>query len=224
MTTEDVARWRFWHPDGIIPAHLAVMRMSVFSTRWVFLLALAALGLGGRAAHAQVAPLTYWIPGWPMGFGGNPAAGQDLNSYGNFPSFDGSDARGGFAYTHTNFSNGFFVASAGGSIGLGLSGFDQSGAFGNLSYQSTQFGYNFQNTPLKIFAGFDTLNYDPGIGGSFAPIALTSGTQPAYGVHAGVEYQPTSNLSLSLGVGYTRQQSGINSLSGTSPFALVGPR
>ena len=198
--------------------------MSISSTRLLLLLALAALCLGGRAAHAQAAPLSYWIPGWPMGFAGNATAGQGLNAYGNFPSFDGTDARGGFAYARTNFSNGFFVASAGGNIGLGLNGFDQSSAFGNLSYQSTQFGYNFQNTPLKIFAGFDTLNYDPGIGAAFAPSALTSGTQPAYGVHAGVEYHPTSNVSLSLGVGYTQQPGGINSLSGASPFALVGPR
>jgi opacity protein-like surface antigen len=200
------------------------MRMSIFSSRLVFPLVLAALCLGGRNAHAQAAPLSYWIPGWPMGFAGNATAGQGFNTYGNFPSFDGTDARGGFAYTSTNFSNGFFVASAGGSVGLGLNGFDQSSAFGNLSYQSTQFGYNFQNTPLKIFAGFDTLNYDPGIGAAFAPLALTSGTQPAYGVHAGVEYHPTSNVSLSLGVGYTQQPGGINSLSAASPFALVGPR
>ena len=165
-----------------------------------------------------------------MGFAGNAAAGQGLNGYGNFPSFDGSDTRGGFAYTRTNFSNGFFVANAGGSIGLGLNGFDQSSAFGNLSYQSTQFGYNFQNTPLKIFAGFDTLNYDPGIGAAFAPSALTSGTQPAYGVHAGVEFQPTSNVSLSLGFGYTQQSgrldSDINSsaLPGVSAFAVGAPR
>jgi opacity protein-like surface antigen len=202
------------------------MRMSISSTRLLLLLASAVLCLGGRSAHAQAAPLSYWIPGWPMGFAGNATTGQGLNAYGNFPSFDGSDARGGFAYTHTNFSNGFFVASAGGSIGLGLNGFDQSSAFGNLSYQSTQFGYNFQNTPLKIFAGFDTLNYDPGIGAAFAPLALTSGTQPAYGVHAGVEFQPTSNVSLSLGVGYTQQPGGINSLSlsGASPLAIGGPR
>jgi opacity protein-like surface antigen len=200
------------------------MRMSVSSTRLLLLLASAVLCLGGPSAHAQAAPLSYWIPGWPMGFGGSPVAGQDLNSYGNFPSFNGSDTRGGFAYTSTNFSNGFFVASAGGSVGLGLNGFDQSSAFGNLSYQSTQFGYNFQNTPLKIFAGFDTLNYDPGIGAAFAPLALTSGTQPAYGVHAGVEYHPTSNVSLSLGVGYTQQPGGINSLSAASPLAIGGPR
>jgi opacity protein-like surface antigen len=205
------------------------MRMSLFSSRLVLALALAALCPGARNAHAQAAPLTYWIPGWPMGFGGNQAAGQDLNTYGNFPSFDGSDARGGFAYTRTNFSNGFFVGSAGGSVGLGLSGINPVGAFGNigsLNYQGVQFGYNFQNAPLKVFAGVDTLNYDPGIGGALAPFNNLSSTSPAYGVHAGVEFQPTSNLSLSLGVGYTQQPGGINSLSlsGAPPLAIGGPR
>ena len=200
--------------------------MSIFSSRLVLPLMLAALCLGGQAAHAQAAPLTYWIPGWPAGFAGN-FGGQDLNTYGNFPSFDGSDARGGFAYTRTNFSNGFFVGSAGGSVGLGLNGINQGGAFantGSLNYQAVQFGYNFQNAPLKVFAGFDTLNYDPGIGVALAPFNNLSSTSPAYGVHAGVEFKPTSNVSLSLGVGYTQQPGGINSLSlgGGSPF--TGPR
>jgi opacity protein-like surface antigen len=208
-------------------AHLAVMRMSISSTRLLLPLVLAVLCLGARTAHAQAAPLSYWIPGWPMGFAGNATPGQSLNAYGNFPSFDGTDARGGFGYTRTNFSNGFFIGSAGGSVGLGLNGIDQVGAFGtvgSLNYQSVQFGYNFQNTPLKVFAGVDTLNYDPGIGGALAPFNNLSSTSPAYGVHAGVEFQPTSNVSLSLGVGYTQQPGGINSLSATSPFALVGPR
>jgi opacity protein-like surface antigen len=203
--------------------------MSVFSSRLGLALVLAALCLGGRTAHAQAAPVNYWIPGWPVGFGGNLTVGQGSNSYGNFPSFDGSDARGGFAYTRTNFSNGFFVGSAGGSVGLGLSGINPVGAFGNigsLNYQGVQFGYNFQNAPLKVFAGVDTLNYDPGIGGALAPFNNLSSTSPAYGVHAGVEFQPTSNLSLSLGVGYTQQPGGINSLSlsGAPPLAIGGPR
>jgi len=200
--------------------------MSIFSSRLVLPLVLAALCLGGRPAHAQAAPLSYWIPGWPMGFAGNPSGGQNLNTYGNFPSFDGSDARGGLSYSHTNFPNGFFVGSAGGSFGLGLNGINQVGAFGNgsLSYQAVQFGYNFQNAPLKVFAGVDTLNYDPGIGGALAAFSNLSNTQPAYGVHAGVEFQAAPNVSLSLGVGYTQQPGGINALSGASPFALVGPR
>jgi len=58
-----------------------------------------------------------------------------------------------------------------------------------------------------------------------------SGTLPGYSARAGVEFQPTSNLSLSFGVGYTQQQSGrvdsdINSslLPGASPLAVGGRR
>jgi opacity protein-like surface antigen len=207
--------------------------MSIFSSRLVLPFVLAALCLGGRTAHTQAAPVTYWIPSWPVGFGGNLAVGQDSNTYGNFPSFDGSDARGGFSYTRVNFSNGFFVGGAGRSVGLSMNGFNQDGAFGNIGslyYQGVQFGYSFQNAsglPLKVYAGFDTLKYDAGIGGPF-PFDTMSSTLPAYGAHAGVEFQPTPNVSLSLGFGYTQQSgridSGIISLPGASPFAVSGPR
>jgi opacity protein-like surface antigen len=220
----------------MISAHLAVARMSMLSTRLGLALVLAALGLGGRTAHAQAAPVTYWIPSWPIGFGGNPAAGQSSNAYGNFPGFDGSDARGsGFSYTRYNFSNGWFVGSESGRMGLSMSGVSQDGAFGNIGSlysQGVQFGYNFKNTglPVTVYAGFDTLNYKSGIGGAFAPFDTTSSTLPGYSAHAGVEFQPTPNVSLSLGVGYTQQSgridSDINSLSlpGASPFAISGRR
>jgi hypothetical protein len=75
---------------------------------------------------------------------------------------------------------------------------------------------------VTFFAGFDTLKYGNGIGSSLAP--LTSGVGPGYGGFAGVEFKPTSNLSLSFGAGFTQQQSGrmdsdINSsmLPGESP-------
>jgi hypothetical protein len=63
------------------------------------------------------------------------------------------------------FSNGWFVG--GGGIGLSMNGINQSGAFGNLpslSYQGAQFGYDFKTAggpPLKVYAGFDTLNRQP---------------------------------------------------------------
>jgi opacity protein-like surface antigen len=193
----------------------------------------AALSMGGRTAHAQAAPVSYWIPGWPLGFGGNQAAGQSSNTYGNFPGFDGSDARGGFSYMRYNFPNGWFVGSEGGGMGLSMNGINQDGAFGNfrsLSYQGVQFGYNFQNAPLRVYAGFDTLKYNAGIGGPFAPFDTMSGTLPGYSAHAGVEFQPTPNVSLSLGFGYTQQsgriESDINSLAlpGASPFTVSGHR
>ena len=93
--------------------------------------------------------MTYWIPSWPVGLGGDPTVGQGSNTYGNFPSFDGRDARGGgFSYARYNFPNGWFVGGEGGSMGLGMNGINQDGAFGNirsLYYQGVQFGYNFQN-------------------------------------------------------------------------------
>jgi len=190
----------------------------MFSSRSGLALVLAALCLGGRTADAQSAPVTYLIPGWSIGFGGNTTSG------GSLPGFDGSDARGRY-----NFSNGWFVGGEGGGTGLSMNGINQAGAFGDprsLSYQGVQFGYNFQNVgrPLSVYAGFDTLKYNPGIGGPFAPFDTTSGTVPGYSAHAGVEFQPTSNVSLSLGFGYTQQSgridSDFNSLPGVSPFAL----
>ena len=210
--------------------------MLIFAGRLSLALALAALCLGGPTAHAQTAPVTYWIPNWPLGFGGDLTAAESSNAYGNFPSFDGRDARsGGFSHMRYNFPNGWFVGSEGG--GLSMNGINQNAAFGNMGslyYQGVQFGYNFQNAgglPLTVYAGFDTLKYNTGIGGPFAPFDTMSATLPGYSAHAGVEFQPTSNLSLSLGFGYAQQQSGridsdINSsaLPGSSSFVLGGPR
>ncbi|WP_426610611.1 hypothetical protein [Bradyrhizobium sp. McL0616] len=177
---------------------------------------LAVLCLGGAPVHAQVAPMSYWIPGGAFGFGGS--AGQSSDTYGNFPSFDPSG--------RTNFANGFFVGSQRGT--LNWSGLSQTGPAGNfsaLSYDSSQFGYNTKiagGLPVTFFAGFDTLKYGSGIGSSVAP--LTSGAAPGYGAFGGVEFKPTSNLSLTFGAGFTQQDSGrmdsdirSNMLPGESP-------
>jgi opacity protein-like surface antigen len=208
--------------------------MSIFSGRLGLALVLAALCLGGRTAHAQAAAVRYWIPSWPIGFGGNATGGQSSNTYGNFPSFDGSGARGaGFSNMRYNFPNGWFVGSEGGGMGLSMNGINQDGAFGgSLYYQGVQFGYKFQNSglPLTVYGGFDTLKYNTGVGGPFAAFDSMSSTLPGYTAHAGVEFQPTPNVSLSLGFGYTQQpghiDSDINSLSlsGASPFAVNGRR
>jgi hypothetical protein len=204
--------------------------MSIFAVRLGLVFVVAALGFAGRTAHAQTAPVSYWIPGWPLGFGGNPAGGQSANTYGNFPSFDGHDARGGFSSTRYNFPNGWFVGGESGGLGLSMSGIDPDGAFGpSLHYEGAQFGYNFQGgLPVTVYAGFDTLKYNTGIGNLIAPFDNVSGTLPGYSAHAGVEFKPTSNLSLSLGVGFTQQpaSSDITSLAlpGASPFAVSGRR
>jgi opacity protein-like surface antigen len=192
---------------------LAAVLMSIFASRLGFALVVAALSLGARTAHAQAAAVPY--ASWPLGFAGNLAAGQSANVYGNVAGFDGNDARGGFSVTHTNFPSSWLA----GGMSLGMTGISQAGAFGNsLSYDGVQFGYKFENgLPLKVYAGFDTLKYNTGIGGPFAPFDTTSGTLPGYRAHAGVEFQPAPNVSLSLGVGYTQQpgrvDSDINSLA-----------
>lgn len=191
--------------------------MSRLTASCGFTVLFAVLCLGGAPVHAQVAPLQYFIPGGPFGFGGS-------DSYGNSSSFD--------AGARTNFANGFFVGSQRGNLnwnGLGQAGL--TGNFSALSYDSTQFGYNMKSTggmPVTFFAGFDTLKYGNGIGSSVAP--LTSGAAPGYGAFAGIEFKPTSNLSLSFGAGFTQRDSGrmdsdirSNMLPGESP-ALSGLR
>jgi hypothetical protein len=204
--------------------------MFIFSSRLGLALVVAALCLGGRAANAQVAPVSYWIPGWSMGFGGGLTSGQSLDTYGNFPGFSFSDARGnGFSYARYNFSNGWFVGSQSGSMPLGLSGINQAGAFGNmgsLDYQGVQFGYNFQagGVPATAFAGFSTLNYNANNSTSgLLAFDNMSSTTPAYSAHVGVEFRPTSNLSLSVGAGFTQSgridsDLGSPALVGASPF------
>ncbi|MGL9619846.1 hypothetical protein QRQ56_17680 [Bradyrhizobium sp. U531] len=190
----------------------------------------AVLGLGGTPAAAQVAPLQYFIPGGPFGFGGSDGQNSDL--YGNFSSFNAGEVGG-----RTNFANGFFVGSQRGNLnwsGLSQTGFGQSGLAGNfsaLSYDSTQFGYTTKTAgglPVTFFAGVDTLKYGNGIGSSVGP--LTSGTAPGTSAFAGIEFKPTSNLSLSFGAGVIQQDSGrmdsdirSNMLPGESP-ALSGLR
>ena len=203
--------------------------MSVFARSCGLALVLAALCLGERTAHAQAAPVSYWIPGWPIGFGGN-AVGQGSNTYGNFPGFNGSDIRGGgFSYPRYNFSNGWFVGGEGGGMGLSMNGITQDSAFGSLRYEGVQFGYNFRNSgglPVTVYAGFDTLKYNTGIGNPFAPFDNVSGSLPGYSAHAGIEFQPASNLSLSLGVGVTQQSGDVNSLvlPGASPLGFGARR
>jgi opacity protein-like surface antigen len=194
-------------------------------------LILAVLCLDTRTAHAQAAPVSYWIPSWPIGFGGDLTDGAGSNTYANFPSFDRSGARGGgFSQMRYHFPNGWFVGAEGGAMGLSMNGIRQDGAFGTASLYSegVQFGYNFQtvgNLPITVYAGFNSLKYNAGIGGPFASFDSTSAL-PGYSVNAGVEFQPTSNLSLSLGIGYTRQPGRINSLAlpGASPFGFGGDR
>jgi opacity protein-like surface antigen len=187
-----------------------VTRMFVFASRLALACVLAVFCLGARTAHAQSAPVPYFMSSWPLGFGSNLGPGWSANTNGNFLSFYGTDARGGdSSYTRYNFGNGWFASAQSRSLGLSTSNTGQDGVFSNLpslQSQHAQFGYNFQNStqlPVTVYAGFDTLKYNPGIGSPFS--SSDSNTTTAYGAHAGVEIQPVPNVSLSLGLGYTQQ-------------------
>jgi len=196
--------------------------MFIFAARFTLAILLAVLALGGQA-HAQGAnPLTYWTPGWPIGFSSDDVT----SSYGNFPSFDTRDSRG-FGATRTNFGNGFFVGNSRTEI-LGMSGIATNAAFGNfgsLYSEGTQVGYSFKGAnglPVSLSAGFDTLKYSNGFG-SGSPFAAfdssSSGNLPVYNAHAGVEFRPTANTSLSLGFGYTQNSGRLDSDNALPPGA-----
>lgn len=170
---------------------------------------LAAVCLAGRTAFAQGAEVTY--SSWPVGFHSNLTVGQGANVYGRLAGDDDRDARG-FSWTRYHFPNGWFVG--GGSGGTAFNGINQAGAFGaSFAGDGVQFGYKFQSgLPLTVYAGFDTLKYNSGLGSNpLAPFDSTSATLPVYRAHAGVEFQAAPNLSLSLGVGYTQAPSSFDS-------------
>lgn len=206
--------------------HIVSVRVSVgscFALALAFALELAALCLGAPAAHAQSLPS--WTSGWQSGLDGSLAAGQNANAYGNLLAFSGGDT-GKFSSRY-NFDNGWFIGSERGGSGFGVNGFGPAGAWsslGSLSYDSTQFGYNFRNAPVSVYAGFNTLKYNSGIGNPLAGFDSTSNAASGYGVHAGVEIHPTSNLSLSVGASFTQQpqgiDSGFNSVPGATSFAF----
>lgn len=203
---------------------ITVIRMSSHLRSVSLATLVALLCLGGAPAQAQVAPLRYWIPGGPFGFGGSTGLNSDGYSFTGSTAVDADKAY--------DFRPGFFMSGDRGSLGLsGLSQSSTAGNFSALSYDSTKFGYNTKSAggmPVTFFAGFETLKYGNGIGSSLAP--LTSSAAPGYSAFAGVEFKPTSNLSLSFGAGFTQQDASrmdsdirSNMLPGESP-ALGGLR
>jgi hypothetical protein len=185
---------------------------------------LALLGLGAPAAQAQSVP--YWTS--TTGFNSNLSSNltsetnANANAFGNFSS-------------RYNFENGWFVGTERGNLGFGNPGFGANSfspvsAFGSASaysYEGSQVGYNFKSAPVSIYAGLDTLKYNnaPIVGSPFSALDSSSANVPGgYRVNAGVEFRPTSNLSLSVGASFSQQPNDINSslLPGASPFGFRG--
>jgi opacity protein-like surface antigen len=176
---------------------------------FVFAVVAASLGLGSQA-HAQSVP--YWTS--TTGFRSGLTSDPNANPFGNFSS-------------RYNFENGWFVGSERGNLGWGLSNFASPVAFGNgaaFTYEGTQAGYNFKSAPVSVYAGFDTIKYNgPGIGNPFTALdSMSSSNTSGYRVNAGVEFRPTSNLSLSVGASFSQQPNDLNSalLPGASPLAF----
>jgi len=108
-----------------------------------------------------------------------------------------------------NFPNGWFVGGEGGGLVLSTTGFNQIGAFRKfallrrravrLQLQERERAaadfpcrlrhFEIQFRHWRAFHAFDNV----------------SGTLPGYSAHAGLEYQPAPNVSLSFDVGYTQQ-------------------
>lgn len=225
--TPAVPRWRSRCPKRITTGHSSVTQMSIFIRGLALAFVLTALCLGGRTAHAQVTAVPFSMANSPIGFGGSLSG--DQNTDGDVTSFSGGTSR-------YNFPNGWFIGGGRSGMALGMNGIGQASAFGamgSLSYEGMKFGYDFKNAPLSVYGGLDTLKYNvgPGAGSPFAAFESTSGTVSGYTAQAGVEFRPTSNLSLSFGVGYTdlsqvRVDSDIRSplLPGATPLAVGGRR
>jgi hypothetical protein len=182
-----------------------IFRKSGFAV----VLALATPCLGVPAAQAQTNSLPYWTSAWPAGFG------------------SGFDGTAGTSFSSRfDLPNGWFVGSERGATAF--NGFGSSWSnISTLSYQGTQVGYNFKNgnVPVSIYAGFDTLKYNNNFASPLLGFDSTSSpNSPGYRVNAGVEFRPTSNLSVSFGASFAQQPTGYDGLvlPGASPFSFRG--
>jgi len=199
--------------------------MSMVSRKSAFAFLLAGCGLCAPPAHAQSGPVKYWLPGWPVGF--SDSGTQSLDSYGNFPSFTGSGGDSGFFSRRYSVANNWSALSG---VGLSQNIVNRYGSLGSYTTEGAQYGYTFKSG-VSFYGGFDTLKYNPGLGGPFATFDSRSTSTPAYAINGGVEFKPTSNVSLSLGFSYAGQSSDridsdINSpaLPGATPQAFTSGR
>ncbi|WP_316182150.1 MULTISPECIES: hypothetical protein [unclassified Bradyrhizobium] len=197
--------------------------MSMFPRKLAFAFLLAGLCLGAPGAHAQSGPVKYWLPGWPVGF----SDAGSLDSYGNFPSFTANGSDSGFFARRYSVANNWSALTG---VGLSSNIVNRYGSLGSYTTEGAQYGYTFKSG-VSVYGGFEALKYNPGLGGPFATFDSRSTSTPAYAINGGVEFKPTSNVSLSLGFSYAGQSSDrvdsdINSpaLPGATPQAFTSGR
>nr|WP_245259227.1 hypothetical protein [Afipia clevelandensis] len=165
------------------------------------------MSMAASAAQAQVAPIRYWIPGGPFGLGGDTTTYWD-----NAPDEDGF--RKGFSFSSYSIpANSFNVPFSAGAFTVGS----------GLSSDGAQYGYSFKgigDTPVTLFGGVSSLRTTPDV---FTSI-VTPGLQPsgtlATSVNAGIEFKPTSNVTLSLSGSFVQSNPTLDTdLRAQSPFA-----
>lgn len=191
------------------------------------------------AADAQVAPVRYWVPGGPFGFGGgatdNLSAGwSDVPGFAGLSSVDEDGVRTGFvARSYSAPVNAFSSGLGYGALGWG--GLGGPGGFGNfatLTSEGSQYGYSLKGGSglVTLFGGVDQLKYQPDVFTSLTSPGFTSSNTAATVVHGGVEFRPSSNVSLSFSAGYAQPSGLVDSdirsslLPGESPMFSGGRR
>ena len=168
----------------------------------------AVLYLTAPAAQAQVAPIQYWIPGGPFGLGGETTT----QYWGGAPDEDGF--RKGFSFSSYSVPANSFTG------GFGASAFTMGNG---LSADGAQYAYSFKSlgdTPVTFFGGVSSLRTTPDVFTSLVTPGFERSSTLATSINAGVEFKPTSNISLSLSAGYVQPSATFDTdIRSQSPFA-----
>jgi hypothetical protein len=158
----------------------------------------AALYLMVPAAQAQVAPIRYWIPGGPFGLGGETTT----QYWGSAPDEDGF--RKGFSFSSYSIPASSFIGGFGASAFTGGSGLSSDGA---------QYAYSFKSlgdTPVTFFGGVSSLRTTPDVFTSLVTPGFERSSTLATSINAGIEFKPTSNISLSLSAGFVQPSTNLD--------------
>lgn len=158
----------------------------------------AALYLMVPAAQAQVAPIRYWIPGGPFGLGGETTT----QYWGSTPDEDGF--RKGFSFSSFSVPVNSFTGGFGASAFTGGSGLSSDGA---------QYAYSFKSlgdTPVTFFGGVSSLRTTPDVFTSLVTPGFERSSTLATSINAGIEFKPTSNISLSLSAGFVQPSTNLD--------------
>lgn len=188
------------------------MDVRTYSAPATWRLALAAaLILGASGARAQVAPFQYWSPVGPLGVGANANAdGWSASSF-----YDDGSPRG-FAFRSYSVPLSAFNSAR----------FGGAGAFGGLAAEGAQYGYSFKGVndmPVTLFGGVQSLRSTGDTISALTNPNFAGDRTLATSFQAGVEFKPSSNLSLSVSGSFVQPTGGVAERS-IRPSYLPGER